>query len=207
MIANGTALGIEAALAGGSLSLMSRGEIVDSWVGTDSVPRAELLLPQIDQLLRRNEVSFSDIERVVVSTGPGSYTGIRIGIATALGLCSAGSIECCGVTALEALVHTYSPAGKTVVAVPMGRRMVCIQAFDDLEPVSPPEVMTTPEFAGQVSSNKGNKYIAHIEIASELRSSNVIDAGAGVADDLCLAIGTNRCDRRLEPLFVPQKSK
>jgi tRNA threonylcarbamoyl adenosine modification protein YeaZ len=199
-------LGIEAAISGGSLSLMKGSEIVDSWIGTGPISRSELLLPEIDGLLGRNGMSIRDLKQLIVSTGPGSFTGIRIGIATAVGLGSARSIECCGMTAFDAIARTCEAASDAVIAVPMGRNMVCVQQFKDLRPTSAPRTVPAPEFIDDVSSHPEIRYILHGDIAKDLRSSNVVDAGHDIADRLCRSIGSANCHDRLDPLFVQQAS-
>lgn len=63
---------------------------------------AERLMPMVQQVMELTGIERTALEGVVVSVGPGSFTGIRIGIATALGLCSALDIPCYGVSALRA---------------------------------------------------------------------------------------------------------
>ena len=66
-----------------------------------------LLLSSIDFLLGRIGWKLADMNLVAVGIGPGSFTGIRIGIATALGFAQSLSIPFAGVSGLDALVHQY----------------------------------------------------------------------------------------------------
>lgn len=68
---------------------------------TDSV--SALLLPKISELLLDNDLGLSDVELIVVSTGPGSLTGMRIGIAVGEGLANSLGIKCFGVSLLDAM--------------------------------------------------------------------------------------------------------
>src|SRR6185369_13700610 len=92
-----------AAIGGGSISIFRDGREIDHWVGEKNVSRAEELLPSIDRMLAVQALTKADIRTVVVSTGPGSYTGIRVGLATVLGLRAALGTNCFGLTSLEAL--------------------------------------------------------------------------------------------------------
>jgi tRNA threonylcarbamoyl adenosine modification protein YeaZ len=122
-------LAIEAAIAGGSLSLC-RGEVeIASWSGPADVSKAEDLLFNIDVLLRENGVSKRDLGLLVVSAGPGSFTGIRIGIATALGLKTGLGIPMATVSSLAAMVAYPDLNGPVYAAVPSGRQAVCFQKF------------------------------------------------------------------------------
>lgn len=122
-------LAIEAAIAGGSVSLF-RGEMEHAcWSGPADVSRAEDLLFNIDILLRENGVAKSDLGLIAVSAGPGSFTGIRIGIATALGLKNGLGIPMSSVSALRAMVYYPGFDGGVWAAVPSGRNAVCLQEF------------------------------------------------------------------------------
>ncbi len=65
--------------------------------------QAERLFPAIDQLLDRNAARYADLDRLAVTTGPGSFTGVRIGLSAARGLGLALGIPVVGVPTLLAL--------------------------------------------------------------------------------------------------------
>ena len=121
-------LGIEAAIDGGSLFLTRDANPVDGWTGEGTVSRAEKVLPNIDSLLAKNGLTVRDIDTIAVSVGPGSYTGIRIGIATALGLRMSVGVKLVGMTMLQAISFAFN-RGKRLVAVPTGRQFICLQEF------------------------------------------------------------------------------
>jgi len=64
---------------------------------------AERLMPMIDATLSKAGVAFEDLARIAVTTGPGSFTGVRIGVAAARGLALALGIPAVGIGSLEAL--------------------------------------------------------------------------------------------------------
>ncbi len=76
-----------------------------------------LLLSSIDFLLGRIGWKLADLNLVAVGIGPGSFTGIRIGIATALGFAQSLSIPFAGVSGLDVLVHQYAIPDGPVGAV------------------------------------------------------------------------------------------
>jgi len=136
-------LAIESAVGGGSISLQAEEDEVDCWIGDSGVSRAEDLLPNIIEMLDRRRVDRNMIGRIAISVGPGSYTGIRIGIAAALGLKSALDIPCVGVPVLEAMALASASVGTVLTVVPMGRRSICFQTFNvsgdgQAEPASEP---------------------------------------------------------------------
>lgn len=123
-------LAIEAAVGGGSIALLENGRKIADWHGTGDVSRAEDLLSNIAEMLDRTGTEKHKLSLIAVSNGPGSYTGIRIGLATALGLARALNIECVGVPLMPTIAELRGTKVKTIVVIPIGRSELCWQAFD-----------------------------------------------------------------------------
>jgi tRNA threonylcarbamoyl adenosine modification protein YeaZ len=126
-------LAIESAIRGGSISLLTGSVEIDNWIGSTDVSKAEDLLVDIDAMLVRNNLSIRDIAHIAVSAGPGSFTGIRIGIATALGLKTGLNIPMSSVSALAAMAEASNFDGPAIVAVPVGRNAICVQTFSQVK--------------------------------------------------------------------------
>ena len=60
-----------------------RGEQVDTLIEDMATGQAERLFPALDELLARSGVAYADLTRIAVTTGPGSFTGLRIGLSAA----------------------------------------------------------------------------------------------------------------------------
>ena len=92
---------------------------------------SEALLPAIRDLLARARVPLSQLSRIAVCSGPGSFTGIRIGLATAWGLSRALGVPVEGVSTLEAMAQACeTPDGTEIAALlDAGRGDVAIQRF------------------------------------------------------------------------------
>ena len=75
---------------------------------------AERLLPLVAETLRTLGLRPADLDGVAASAGPGSFTGLRIGLAVAKGLAFALGKPLCGVGTLEALAHNFTPTGNLV---------------------------------------------------------------------------------------------
>jgi tRNA threonylcarbamoyladenosine biosynthesis protein TsaB len=85
---------------------------------------AERLVPMVEEALADTRLGFEDLERIAVAIGPGSFTGVRVGVAAARGLALALGIEAVGVGSLEALAAEAAAAtgAALVVAALVGPR-------------------------------------------------------------------------------------
>lgn len=78
---------------------------------------SQVILPLVNDLLEKVELALCDIDCIAVSEGPGSYTGLRIGISAVKGLCFDGKTRCVGISTLKALAQNVSCFEGTVVSV------------------------------------------------------------------------------------------
>jgi len=128
----------------------------------DGYRHAELLTVFIREVLREAELEISDLDAVVVSKGPGSYTGLRIGVSAAKGICFAGAIPLIGITAVEAialyLAQSCSDDDLIVPMIDAGRMEVYAATYQKsmqvVEPLSAriinQESLATANHAGSV---------------------------------------------------------
>lgn len=96
-------LGIETTGAYASVSLMKDDKIIGHVSGNDRFSHLQNLIPQVQEVIKDNKLSIGDIELIAVSCGPGSFTGIRIGVSTARALSQVLNIPCVAVSSLAAL--------------------------------------------------------------------------------------------------------
>ena len=117
------ALAIETATPACAVALEVDGAIAEEVLDLER-RHTEVLVPGVARLLKAAEVAAGAIERVVVDRGPGLYTGLRVGIATALGLALATGADLVEVTSLEVLAAAAARLGATgeLVALVDGRR-------------------------------------------------------------------------------------
>ena len=95
-------IGIETATKAGSAALVSESEIVAEYL-LNVRSQSEQLLKEIDQILVDGGKSLEECDAVAISLGPGSFTGLRIGVCTAKALAFAMQKPVVGISALEAL--------------------------------------------------------------------------------------------------------
>lgn len=88
-----------------SVALSSGATLLDSRVTKEKRSHASVIAPFIEDILRSNSVTVKDLSAVVVSEGPGSYTGLRVGVSIAKGLCFAGGVPLVSVSSLDLLFN------------------------------------------------------------------------------------------------------
>jgi tRNA threonylcarbamoyladenosine biosynthesis protein TsaB len=103
-------LAIETATPAQSVALLDDDRLLAEASYDARGSRGGLLLPTVDHLLREAGVAAKDLDAVAVSIGPGSFTGLRVGLATAKGLALGTGAAVLGVSTLEALAAGYEPA-------------------------------------------------------------------------------------------------
>jgi len=96
-------LGVDATGHVASCALVEEGDLIAEAILNVGLKHSETLLLLIEQLLNSAKCTVRDLDCISVSIGPGSFTGIRIGVATVKGLAFPHDIPCCGVSTLEAL--------------------------------------------------------------------------------------------------------
>lgn len=96
---------IETGTAVCSVALACNGRIVSLEENSDGRAHAQLVAVFIEKILRAQRIAPRDLSAVAVSEGPGSYTGLRVGVATAKGLCYAASKPLIAVNSLRALAQ------------------------------------------------------------------------------------------------------
>jgi len=116
-----SAVFVSAALAQGSILLGER--FLQSSQG-----HSALLLPMIDELLRACNLPIGEVDRFAVTNGPGSFTGVRIGVATVKGLAQAQNKPCAGVSTLSAMAAAAPKGHPGILCCAMDARRAQVYA-------------------------------------------------------------------------------
>lgn len=96
-------LNIESSTTNCSVALGRDGNCIELLEINDGYSHAEKLAPFVDQLLKSHQLKVSDLDAIAVSMGPGSYTGLRIGVSLAKGLCYSANKPLISVPTLQAM--------------------------------------------------------------------------------------------------------
>lgn len=150
-----------------SVALSNNEQLIDFKEDTTGQNHARLLTVFIDKLLKENKILASEINAVAVSKGPGSYTGLRIGVSVAKGFCYANQIPLIAISTLEAMTFeairitrdSLHAEEKPILFCPMmdARRMeVFTCLFDkngkEIESVSA-KIITNTTFLNELQNN------------------------------------------------------
>ena len=117
---------------------------------------SETLMPLVDAMLRESEQSLSDMDLLAVAAGPGSFTGLRIGVSALKGLAWAADKPCCGVSTLEAMAQNLRHMDGLIVCSMDARRSQVYNAVFAAE-------------GGQLTRLTPDRAIALSQLAEELQ--------------------------------------
>lgn len=125
-------LNLETATKNCSVALAKDGKtIACKEIAAQNFSHAEKLHVFIEEILSENNIQFSDLNAIAVSQGPGSYTGLRIGVSSAKGLCYALNIPLIAVDTLQLLAKQITIENGIILPMIDARRMEVFSAFYD----------------------------------------------------------------------------
>ncbi len=107
----------------------------------------ELLVPVLTRFLERSGLALKELEGVVAGQGPGSYTGLRVGLAFAQGLARALGVPFVGVDTLAGVAARYRHGGRVAVGLSSRNRLVYAALYDGDARLRGPEKLTAEAFA------------------------------------------------------------
>jgi len=126
-------LAIDTATSSCSVAIWSDGNIISSHNEGVSRSQAEVLVPTIQQVLKKAKIKAYNLDLLVTTIGPGAFTGIRIGLATARAIAQVVRVPCLGLTTTEVIAHavpkTAWQEGTLLVALDSKRADIYVQAF------------------------------------------------------------------------------
>ncbi len=195
-----TLLGIDTSGKTASVAVLRDGVILGETTLFTKLTHSQVTLPLVERLVRDCELSLDDIDCVAVSDGPGSYTGLRIGISAVKGICYDGK-KCVGVSTLEALAYNCISTKATVFSILAARpNIVYFGAYhsngEAVENVIPDSVITHDELKAFASDIAGDIIIVGDcaqSIKDKLFADNINTRVASPADRLQKASSVCLC--------------
>jgi tRNA threonylcarbamoyl adenosine modification protein YeaZ len=209
-------LSIECAVGRGSVAVLRDRSVIASTVEQEVSPsRAEELLVVIDKTLSAAAIGKEDLDMIVVSTGPGSYSGIRIGIATAMGLRRSLDIPCVGMAALDAMALFGDRSRNLTCLVPVGKKDIAWQSYapgsEAPESGGSPEVGSEEDFIATLLDRHTDTLFAHSDLVPrlsklELQAIPIVDAGSALAEMIGLAAARGYGEPELRPIYLRNRA-
>ena len=166
-------LAFESSARAASVALVEDGRLISQYSQCSGLTHSRTLLPMAEDMLKNAELTLDKIDLFAVAHGPGSFTGIRIGVSTVKGLAWAADKPCVGVSTLEAMAWHGLAAGGLVCPVMDARRSQVYNALFKVENGKPVRLCE-------------DRPIALSQLAEELRDLNapafLIGDGAELAE-------------------------
>lgn len=163
-------LSLECSATPASCAVWEDGVILASDFTNVKLTHSQTLMPMTVEMLKNANISLDDIDALAISNGPGSFTGIRIGISAVKGLAAARNLPCFAVSTLRAIAENFADTNSVVCAVMDAR---CNQVYNALFKVQ----------NGSVTRLCEDRAIMIDELMSELSTidEKIIIAGDGAA--------------------------
>ena len=166
-------LAFESSARAASVALVEDGRLISQYSQCSGLTHSRTLLPMAEDMLKNAELSLDKVDLFAVAHGPGSFTGIRIGVSTVKGLAWAADKPCVGVSTLVAMAWHGLAAGGLVCPVMDARRSQVYNALFQVENGRPVRLCE-------------DRPIALSQLAEELRTLNapafLIGDGAELAE-------------------------
>ncbi len=165
----GALLAIDTAAPRLQLALLRADGQIDAVAEDMAQGQAERLFPALGELLARNAAAYADLGRIAVTTGPGSFTGLRIGLSAARGLGLALGVPVLGIPSLLALSLSAGP-GPLAVLLDARRDEAYVQVFSaSAVPASAPALRPMAEARASVPAGAALVTSPFVDIAALAR--------------------------------------
>lgn len=122
-------LALETSAKSVSLAVTENGTLLAQAYQDRGLTHSVTLMPLLDGMLKTAGLTLDDMDIIAVAQGPGSFTGIRIGVSAAKGLAWAKALPCCGVSTLEAMAYGVTDFEGVVVGAMDARRQQVYNAL------------------------------------------------------------------------------
>lgn len=146
-------LGLDTCLSSCSVAVLDGPRVLASAREVMARGHQERLAPMARDVMVEAGLAFGRLDRIAVTVGPGSFTGLRVGIAFAKGLALALDLPAVGVGTLEALAAEAAEgsAGLVFPAIDARRGQLYLQAFEDGRPLMAPDALTAEVAAARLA--------------------------------------------------------
>lgn len=165
-------LALECSATPASVAVLQDGKILASAYVNVKLTHSQTLLPMIENLLSNSKTDINEIEGFAISAGPGSFTGVRIGISVIKGLAAPESSPCVSVSTLRAMAENYSDSDCIICAVMDAR---CNQVYNALFDIENGEIKRLCQDRALMC----DQLVTELKDLSEKSGKNIIIVGDG----------------------------
>ena len=151
-------LSFESSAKAASAALVHDGRLLSQYMQCSALTHSRTLLPMAEDMLKNAGLTVHDVDLLAVAHGPGSFTGIRIGVSAVKGLAWAADKPCTGVSTLEAMAWHGASSGGLICPVMDARRSQVYNALFEIDDDARPKRLTE------------DRAISLSELAQELRA-------------------------------------
>ncbi len=157
-------LAIESSATAASAALCEDEELIAQTFQHSGLTHSRTLLPMVLTMLEQCGAGLEGVDLIAVAAGPGSFTGLRIGVSTAKGLAWPGNKPCAGVSTLEAMAWSLAHTGAIVVPVMDARRGQLYNALfrgtgEGLERLAPDRAIAADDLVAELAALPGPKVL------------------------------------------------
>lgn len=156
-------LTLESSAVAASACIMEDGKLLAQSYQNSGLTHSTTLLPMVDHILQTSRLQITDMDGLAISTGPGSFTGVRIGIATVKGIAMGADLPCAAVSSLAAMAWGVTLTDRIVCCVMDARAGQVYNALFEIQDqipmrLTPDRVITKKELQAELIS-LGKAYI------------------------------------------------
>ena len=208
-------LGLESSATSASVSVVEDGKVIAIEISNTGLTHSQTLMPMVESTLKKANATINDIDYIAVSNGPGSFTGIRIGVSAVKGMADPLNKKCVGVSTLEAIAKPLENTGVIAVSVMDARcNQVYTATFDcgkgEMKRLTEDEAITIDELTERLKAqdkqivligdganvcyNKMKDVLESISIASPTIRYQCASSVALIAEELILKDENNAID-------------
>ena len=157
-------LALETSAKSVSAAVVENGAVLASSYQNTGLTHSRTLMPLVDGMLRAADLKLEQMELIAVAQGPGSFTGLRIGVSAAKGLAWAKELPCCGVSTLLAMAQNLRHLDGTIVCAMDARRNQVYNAVfraenGQLTRLTEDRAISLAELAEELKNTEGAKFV------------------------------------------------
>ena len=158
-------LALESSATACSAALCRDGELVAQSYQNSGLTHSRTLLPMVRDMLKNSQLTLEQVDVIAVAAGPGSFTGLRIGVATAKGLAWPGNKDCAPCSTLESMAWPLAHmAGSLIVCAMDARRKQVYNALflatgTGLERLTPDRAISLEELGAELKNYENSKIV------------------------------------------------